>query len=413
MKISPLHRALLGLLGLLSPAKGALHTPLTVSNRWILDSTDTPVTFAGVNWPGAGEAMIPEGLQYASIHSTLAKIKSIGMNTIRLTFPTQLVDEIYAKAADTSIHDSLITALGSTNGTRVFGQIVAHNPGITTATTRLQAYDLVAAAAAEMDIYVHLDNHISRAMWCCNADDGNTWFGDADFNVSNWKRGLAFMAAHAASWETFTSIGLRNELRQPPREIAGYPYTWETWYSHMTDAADIVHAANSDALIFLSGLNYDTTLAPIPTGADLGNGTRFDLRDFEYKDKLVLELHTYDTSTSSCADLSGALWNGGFKALSRDDSSIVNVMPVVLTEFGFAQDETTWESVYTSCLRSWIPEQEAGWMVWTISGSYYLRQGVQDSDDTWGILDHTWSGWRNEEAVQEGLRVMVEASLGV
>lgn len=152
----------------------------------------------------------------------------------------------------------------------------------------------------------------------------------------------------------------------------------------MTSAADAVHAANPDALIYLSGLNYDTTLSPIPTGEDLGAGTKFSLSDFAYADKLVLELHNYDTEATSCADLSGALWNGGFNAQDSSDSSIVNVMPVVLTEFGFAQDESTWQSVYASCIREWIPEQQAGWMIWTISGSYYIREGTQDSDDTWG-----------------------------
>lgn len=38
------------------------------------------LTFAGVNWPGAAETMVPEGLQYASIPDLVTKIKSIGMN---------------------------------------------------------------------------------------------------------------------------------------------------------------------------------------------------------------------------------------------------------------------------------------------------------------------------------------------
>ncbi|KAL4762263.1 cellulase family protein [Aspergillus foveolatus] len=402
---------LVGLLNTPGLTNAALNTPLTVSGRWILDSTGARVTFAGVNWPGAGEAMIPEGLQYASIASTISKIKSIGMNVIRLTFPIELVDDIYANDGDITVLDSLINALGVTNGTDVFNQIVTNNPSITNTTTRLQVYDLVAAECAAQDVYVHLDNHISKAMWCCSTTDGNAWFGDTYFDVDNWKRGLQYMASHAASWETFTSIGLRNELRQPASANPSYPYNWETWYSQMTEAADLVNAANPDALIFLSGLNYDTTLAPIPTGSDLGDGTRFYLEDFSYADKLVLELHNYDTAASSCANLSGALWNGGFKALDTNSSDIVNVMPVVLTEFGFAQDETTWQSVYASCIREWIPQQQAGWMVWTISGSYYIRSGGQDYDDTWGILDHTWSGWRNEEAIEQGLRVMAEASL--
>ncbi|KAL4915034.1 glycoside hydrolase superfamily [Aspergillus aurantiobrunneus] len=398
--------------GLLSPS-AAVNTPFSVSGRWILDSTGSPVTYAGVNWPGAGEAMIPEGLQYASVESTVSKIKSLGMNVIRLTFPIELVDDIFEHSGDTTVLDSFVNALGPDNGTAVFQQITALNPQITNTTTRLQVYDLVAEECSKQGIYVHLDNHISKAMWCCSTNDGNTWFGDTYFDVDKWKRGLEYMALHASNWPAFTGIGLRNELRQPATSNPDYPYGWETWYTEMVSAAEIVIAANPDALIFLSGLNYDTILSPIPTADDLGSGTRFYLSDFAYADKLVLELHTYDTQTTSCDNLSGALWNAGFKAQDTSDPAIVNIMPVVLTEFGFAQDESTWQSVYASCLREWIPEQQAGWMVWTISGSYYIRSGTQDYDDTWGILDHTWSDWRNPEAIDQGLQVMVDASRGV
>ncbi|KAL4936952.1 hypothetical protein BDV06DRAFT_232903 [Aspergillus oleicola] len=389
----------------------ALNTPFSTSGRWILDSTGSPVTYAGVNWPGAGEAMIPEGLQYASIESTVSKIKSLGMNVIRLTFSIELVDDIYDDGSDTTVLDSLINALGAQNGTNVFNQIRTHNPEISNTTTRLKTYDMVASEAASQEIYIHLDNHISKAMWCCSNDDGNAWFGDTYFDVDNWKRGLEYMVSHASSWPAFVSIGLRNELREPEVENEEYPYTFETWYTHMTEAADIVHSANPDILIFLSGLGFDVDLSPIPTGEDLGAGTTFDLNDFAYADKLVLELHNYANDATSCDSITSALWNGGFNALDTSDSSIVNVMPVVLTEFGFAQDNETWTGVYAECLRSWIPEQQAGWMVWTVSGGYYIREGVQDSDDTWGVLDHTWSNWRNEEAVEVGLRGMVEASL--
>ena len=35
---------------------------------------------------------------------------------------------------------------------------------------------------------------MSKGKWCCGEGDGNTWFGDTDFNVNNWKRGLEYMA---------------------------------------------------------------------------------------------------------------------------------------------------------------------------------------------------------------------------
>jgi hypothetical protein len=195
------------------------------------------------------------------------------------------------------------------------------------------------------------------------------------------------LTGKAKKWPNFVSIGLRNELREPSTSNTQYPYNWGTWYTQMTTAAKRVNAANPNALIFLSGLNYDTTLAPIPTASDLGNGVKFRLSDFSFANKLVLELHNYDTSATSCSALSGALWNAGFKAQNSSDPSIVNPMPVVLTEFGFLQDSTTWKNVYASCLRTWIPEQQAGWITWVIAGSYYIRQGNQDMDETWGKND--------------------------
>lgn len=50
-------------------------------------------------------------------------------------------------------------------------------------------------------IYVHLDNHISKAMWCCSTTDGNAWFGDTYFNVANWHRAWTYMATHVGPFE--------------------------------------------------------------------------------------------------------------------------------------------------------------------------------------------------------------------
>lgn len=155
--------------------------------------------------------------------------------------------------------------------------------------------------------------------------------------------------------------------------------------------AETVNAANSKILIFMGGINSDTTLYPIPTGSDFASGINFDLNAFSYKDKLVLELHNYDTAatpTIACFLLHAALYADGFNALDTSNPTIKNVMPVVMTEFGYAQDVKDVNGVYASCLRSYLPGQKAGWMVWTIGGSYYIRSGVQDSDETYGEPFH-------------------------
>ena len=112
--------------------------PLSTSGRWIVDATGQNVTFAGVNWPGASEAMVPEGLQYQSIANIIGKIKTLGMNVIRLTFAIEMIDDILETGRDVSIKESLVKALGEKNGTEVFSNIVQHNPQFGANTTRLE-----------------------------------------------------------------------------------------------------------------------------------------------------------------------------------------------------------------------------------------------------------------------------------
>lgn len=297
-------------------------------------------------------------------------------------------------------------------------------------------YDAIVSELAKQQIYVHLDNHMSKGAWCCGGNDGNAWFGDTDFNVNNWKRGLQFMADHVClplpiscqthhllspsgfprkansvaqgkKWPNLVSIGLRNEFRKPDKTGNSLPYNWQTWYEQIKPAADIVNAANPNILIFLSGLDYDTKLTPIPGGDDLGGGKKFRLSDFLYKDKLVLELHNYQTSAKKCSDIEGGLWDNGFRATYP---GVANRMPVVLTEFGFTQADKSYNGVYATCLHSLMVKWKTGWMVWAVSGSYYTRGGTQDYEETWGLLNHQWSDWRNKDAIT-ALKGMVDDTL--
>lgn len=183
------------------------------------------------------------------------------MNVIRLTYAIEMIDDIYDDDPNQSLGLTLSTALGSENGSTVLQQILSNNPQFTEDTTRLQVFDAVAAECNSQQIYVHLDNHMSKAEWCCSVGDGNAWFGDTDFNTDNWKRGLAYMADHAKSWPAFVSTALRNELRDPGENSpVQAKYGWQDWYPNIVAAANGINAANPDPLIFFSGLNFDTDL---------------------------------------------------------------------------------------------------------------------------------------------------------
>lgn len=227
------------------------------------------------------------------------------------------------------------------------------------------------------------------------------------------------------------SMSLRNEPRSPGDNstLVSESYNWGDWYTNVVTASGLINQANPDVLIFFSGLSYDTYITPIPTGESLGDNQTFNKSSFTYEDKIVLELHNYATSATSCSDLENTLYVDGFSSLNSSDPSVVNVLPMVMTEWGYSQDNTTYQGVYATCLQEYLPSLHAGWMIWVIAGSYYIRSGTQDYDETWGmsvqfnpgngianvslgLLNHDWSGWRSPAAIENGIVPMVQATLG-
>ncbi len=136
----PTLSGVLGPLLLLSSSVQAAwpYGPFTSSGRWIVNTNGQHVTYAGVNWPGAADTMIPEGLQYQSIATIVSKIKSLGMNVIRLTYAIEMIDDILDNGGDVTLKNAFTKALGATNGNNVYNAVLRNNPQFNSRTTRLQ-----------------------------------------------------------------------------------------------------------------------------------------------------------------------------------------------------------------------------------------------------------------------------------
>jgi hypothetical protein len=190
-------------------------------------------------------------------------------------------------------------------------------------------------------------------------------------------------------WPSFASIGLRNELRQPQTSgNTAEPYDWAEWYENMVPAAETVYGNNSNILIFFSGLGFDTDITALVNKQHLGNGHYFNPRSFDFGNRAVMELHNYQNSATSCGDITGGLNNNGYNAMNVSNTAYYHV-PIVLTEFGFNQQDGSYNGVYAQCLKQFItgqPGGPGGWMQWVLSGSYYIREGTQDFEETWGKL---------------------------
>ncbi len=196
------------------------------------------------------------------------------------------------------------------------------------------------------------------------------------------------LTGKGSKWGNLMSIGMRNELRNPADNstLNVNFYNWGVWYTNMVTAAKVINAANPDILIFFSGLNFDTTLTPIVGGSNLGSGVSFNKSNFTFSNKIVLELHNYENSETSCSSLQSDLVGDGFSTLTTTTG---NQLPIVLTEWGHDQTDGSYAGVYASCLHSYLPAQHVGWTIWVLAGSYYIRSGTQDFDETWGMYSQS------------------------
>ena len=173
--------------------------PLSTKGRDIVDANGEVFHFASTNWPGHQEVMIPEGLQHASIQDIVSWFPKFGLNSVRLTFAIEMIDDYLNNSPNQTLEKSFINSLGEANGTLVLDQILEKNAEFTKDTTRLEVWDAVAKELSKQGVIIHLDNHVSKAFWCCADNDGNGWFGEKFFDVEKWKHGLAFMAEHVSS----------------------------------------------------------------------------------------------------------------------------------------------------------------------------------------------------------------------
>lgn len=155
----------------------------------------------------------------------------------------------------------------------------------------------------------------------------------------------------------------------------------------MTAAASAVHAANPDVLIFFSGLDSDFNIEPAVGGSTLlDSGFSFDVASYEWANKLVFEMHEYDESISGiCAIYEEILLSFGADATTKTGAGS-NQAPLVISEWGHDETDASgaYNSAYSTCLISFMENRQLGWMLWVLAGSYYIRQGVQDSDETYG-----------------------------
>lgn len=165
--ISPL--TVLGATVLPTVLVSAQKLPLSTSSRWILDADGQRVKLRCINWAGHQEANLPEGLNKQSIDYIADFIQQQGFNCVRLTYSID-----HALNPDVLVSDSFTAAAGAANVSatdmnNMYAQVAEKNPFVSGATTRA-VYEAVIAALWKRNVMTILDNHVSKASWCCELD---------------------------------------------------------------------------------------------------------------------------------------------------------------------------------------------------------------------------------------------------
>jgi hypothetical protein len=351
------------------------------------------------------ETNIPEGLQHQSMDTIVDWIAAQNFNCVRLTYSTDHALNPLLPVAASFAAAASAAGVPAADMAALYDRVVAHNPWITPNTT---TRDVFAAAVDKLfarGVLTILDNHVSKASWCCNLTDGNGWWDEAFgynswnsrfFHTQNWLTGLQAMAAWSLSHKGVVAMSLRNELRAfLLQDMNGRA----DWYRYIKQAGDLVHATNPDVLVVVGGVQSTTDLL------HLRSGDAEDMLDTSgWRGKHVWEMHAYSFTVTfpdafkNC-DIVKAQY-GAFVGFVLEQGKAYTG-PMILSEFGVGMEGGEFDGLsekddrYLNCLVSYMQNNDADWAVWAIQGSYYARDGKADADETWGLMNHNWTGWRN------------------
>lgn len=375
--------------------------PLSSSGRWIVDTDGNRVKLRCVNWPGHMEPNIPEGLSKQSIDYITGWIADAGFNCVRLTFSIDMaldmdvgVEDSFRKAAeDAGVDEGALMAQ--------YESAVEKNPFLADA-TRIEVFDAVYQSLWDRGLLTILDNHVSKAHWCCNLDDGNGWWSDAPgyiksnsefFDTDNWLEGLRLITGWTLGREGIVGVSLRNELRAHVTQI---PWGGDQWFDKMPRAGRIVHEVNPDVLITIGGLDGGNNLGALRNG-------RMPIEDWEGKN--VWDAHAYDFTVNTPdlgnCDVLKAQWGFLFGFVLAENTEQRG--PLWLSEWGVAMEGGPNDGLsdehheFLTCLVSYMENNDADWALWSLAGSYYVREGEVDREDNFAAVDKDWNDWRNDK----------------
>jgi endoglucanase len=330
-----------------------IRLPLHTREYQIVDAKNRPVSLKSVNWYGFDEKeYVPGGLDHAPLSVIVAQIQQMGFNSVRLPWANETLER------NPSVPEYAVAA----------------NPQLKNRHA-MEVMDAVISALAKAHIMVILDNHVSRADWCCGDKDGNGLWANEGYSEDKW----------IADWETIiqryrhvpyvVGADLRNELRSGA--------TWggtdraKDWHGAAERGGNAVLGANPNLLIIVEGPDYSTNFRDVPA---------LPVR-LQVAKRLVYSPHDYGMSQklpSSYEELKAHLDRQWGHLLHATPAT-----PLWVGEFGICQKTEQCQKYgeWFPWFIRYLKETGISWGYWPLNGTQSSGGGRHyDTVESYGLL---------------------------
>jgi chitinase len=340
---------------------------LSTSGNQIIDSTGHSVQIAGVNWFGfEGTNLSPNGLWTRGYKDMMNQMASLGFNTIRLPFSS---DMLHSTAAPQGIDFS-------------------KNPDLQ-GLTALQIMDKIVDYAGQVGLKIILDHH--RSDPGAGVSPNGLWY-DAQHSQADWVSDWAMLATRYADKPQVIGADLHNEP---------YNGTWggggpNDWAAAAEQAGNAIGHVNPNWLVFVEGIGTYQGQSYWWGGNLMGVKDR--PIQLDVANKLVYSAHDYPNSVYPQPWFQGSDFPANLPAKFDQMWGYIykqNIAPVYIGEFGTKltdPKDAPWLAAITSYLGGDldnngthdIPAGNKGvsWTFWSWN---------PNSGDTGGILQDDWN----------------------
>lgn len=326
--------------------------PLHTSGHQILDARGQRVRLTSVNWYGFDQKeYVAGGLDHASLQTIIGQIKTIGVNSVRLPWANETLE-----------HNPLVPDYAVKGNPQFRGK------------RALDVMDAIVAALAKAHIMIIIDNHMSRADWCCNETDDNGLWYNAEYPEEKWLADWQAIVRRYRNQPWVVGADLRNELRSGAQWGGNDPKL--DWHAAAERGGNAILEANPKLLIIVEGPEYSTDLTgfgKLPVVLKVAN-------------RLVYSPHAYASSEHAFQSYEELrqVYDARAGYLLKAEPAV----PLWVGEFGTCQTlDCAQNSQWFRWFIQYLSENDVSWSYWPLNGAQSSGVGRKyDTVETYGLL---------------------------